>query len=738
MTSKISFCKQVRQELRRTMWAVTLSIVGFLFCLPIPIAMIIQRYFEQINLHEQGILQYGGTETAANILQNYGSQVQYYLEMLNPMVRFGIGIMAVLCGVALFRYLHDHRQVDLIHALPIKRERIFAVRFVTGIVAVLPVVILMRVLSAVVVAIMGFGAYIVPTSILQAIVTDCVFFVLIYAVCAVCTVLTGNTIIAVLLSAWWMFIVPAMTLLWNGLLLSFTSTMASFSQLSVQLCTRTSPILQYAILGYNNQSLIESYNYSSTTSVNLLLVIYAVVAVAHIVLAVLLFRARKSETAGQAIAFTKLKAPLKWSLCLLAGGCGYLLFNAIGKHVIWGIFGMLFLAIIVHCFAEIVLQNDFKAIFAHKRQLVAIGVLLVGVFFGLQVDVIGYDSYLPKIDNIQGVQARISYQNTYTDANAGNYYNYYGEQYYLTDPEVIAAVHRLGEIGIANADSNIQNDTYSADDNVGCTYIVLFYDTLFGQTSRQYTIEWTDEVKQLANTIRTSRQFIEKNSQVYRVSQAWTQDQSAMEVRTPYTPYSGTAVATVYDTDIIVEIFQSLQSEMLTLTMEQRENEVPVLRLDARGYEMLDGGVNSRWHSIQDVGVYPSFVNTLALIEKYTSIVPTKITAEDVSYITISRYVNELDDMIYAKKYGYEYAAPTEIEYDTASAGYEEYIVTDPADIDALLANGLPNSMWSATDVAFVHDEACIANNVTINSSEFSLIYPQGQFPTAVFDKYLN
>ena len=43
MTSRSSFFKEVLSELRRNLWAPMLSLIGFLFCVPLPCAVVIQQ-----------------------------------------------------------------------------------------------------------------------------------------------------------------------------------------------------------------------------------------------------------------------------------------------------------------------------------------------------------------------------------------------------------------------------------------------------------------------------------------------------------------------------------------------------------------------------------------------------------------------------------------------------------------------------------------------------------------------
>ena len=62
-----------------------------------------------------------------------------------------------VCGVAVFRYLHDRQQVDFYHALPINRTHLFIVNYVSGILMVLPIFVLVYAVTAGAAFSMGFG-----------------------------------------------------------------------------------------------------------------------------------------------------------------------------------------------------------------------------------------------------------------------------------------------------------------------------------------------------------------------------------------------------------------------------------------------------------------------------------------------------------------------------------------------------------------------------------------------------
>lgn len=120
MSKSLSF-KLVLDEARRNLWALALSVLGFLFAGPLPLVIYIQEGLS-------GAAEFGKTREEA--LQELLGRVPNCLG--NIFSRLGLMLMAVLCGIALFRFLHDRRQVDFYHALPIRRESLYAVKFAAG------------------------------------------------------------------------------------------------------------------------------------------------------------------------------------------------------------------------------------------------------------------------------------------------------------------------------------------------------------------------------------------------------------------------------------------------------------------------------------------------------------------------------------------------------------------------------------------------------------------------------
>ena len=122
MTSKnFSFKGMLGDSLRRNLWGFVLGGVGFFFSLLLPVLMTMQRALE--NRAEQ-LQQF--PELVDQNWQSALSTVSVLLGGGNPFVKTAFVVMAIVCGIAMFAYLHTRQKVDFYHSLPISRTQLFA------------------------------------------------------------------------------------------------------------------------------------------------------------------------------------------------------------------------------------------------------------------------------------------------------------------------------------------------------------------------------------------------------------------------------------------------------------------------------------------------------------------------------------------------------------------------------------------------------------------------------------
>ena len=143
----------VRDCMKRNLWAIVLSTVGFFMAQLLPVIMTAQH---SLSAHKQDLANLSAADAAAS-WQGYVESVGEMLGGQNVFVKLAVIILAVTCGVSMFAYLHNRRKVDFYHSLPISRSRLFAVNYATGALCALVPYLVLHALSIVGACAMGFG-----------------------------------------------------------------------------------------------------------------------------------------------------------------------------------------------------------------------------------------------------------------------------------------------------------------------------------------------------------------------------------------------------------------------------------------------------------------------------------------------------------------------------------------------------------------------------------------------------
>ena len=726
MTSRSSFFKEVRSELRRSLWAPVLSLIGFLFCLPLPCAILIQNYYAEIAGYDlKNTVEADYLET---LFESVQSDMATWLGHGNVLVPIGIFIMATLCGVALFRYLHDRRQVDLFHALPVSRTHLFAVRYAAGVAAVLPVYVLLHLVTVAAVEVAGFGAFLSANVVAGTIARNILFFLCLYAVAILCTVLTGNTIITVALGLWVTFFIPAFVGLFTGLENMFYQTFYDPGMTQNQLLLYGSPLLTYFV--QCGQDIFGTVEDSAIWSPSTVLAVYTVLTVLLTALCVLLFRIRRSERAGAAMAFEGIKLPVKTVICVILGLAGFVFFHYV-INPFWGWFGLVVFLALGHMVVEVIYHFDFRKAFAHLPHLAVLLVLTVGLVLGMQLDITGFDRYRPDESEIASVQFR-----TWNSDYRGGVGNDTG----LTDPKVIGDIMALVDDAIYCV--NERADYYSGGSQY-TNYVdfVVEYELTNGRhVRRAYEFETGDPaIFDRVAGITYSEDFIRTYSELQKLQpETWKPGESSVHIRTAAVPDGGTASGIVFDDAQVAEVIRAMQAAEMTRTVEQCRQEAPVLRIDLRYTPVEERG--GPWqHNLDYLPVYESDAELLALIREYADVQPVALTADDVQQVEVTRYRTPHDGETVDYN---EPAAMDEKEYDKyVQLGTNEVdtvFLDDPAVIEMLLENGVSNAMESAAPDVFALDPLLIEHadvddsfsvRIRLGSEWENLYYPAGKAP---------
>lgn len=411
MTSGSWFFKLQREDLKRRLWAIALLFLAFFFAMPVGLAISMGNaantgymiYNDYTPFVDDGTLT--AEEFAAKLLALKTKVVVNYVEFGNGLQAFLLITAAVVLGIAGFSYLHSRKKVDFYHSIPVRREMLFAVHYLDGILLTAAAFFINLCLTGAVAVSNGVP---LPGLIGTAALSfglNLLYFGIMYAVAVIAVMMTGNLVVSLLAVCIFFFFLPGMVMLLVGYCDEFfiTAVDAAFTgeeSLLMAGMRCLSPFSAYMVALSWDLEKISKYG------ATIFCTVFAFVALS--LLALSLYRLRPSESAGKAMAFKRSMAPIRIVLVVGFGMAGGMFFWMLQSVLGWGIFGVLAAVILSHAVIEIIYNFDFKKLFSHKRQLFAClgaGVLL---FLSFRYDWYGYDSYMPDAGKVASVSLDMS------------------------------------------------------------------------------------------------------------------------------------------------------------------------------------------------------------------------------------------------------------------------------------------------------------------------------------------
>ena len=688
MTSNRSFFNLQRELIRRNIILPVLSGVGFFFALPLLTLMMIQS---KLNYY---LLRYTEIETEKFINEFVRDNL---LSTRYDGVKVGIIIMATLAGIMLFRYLHNRKQVDFFHSLPISRGNLFIQLYLTGFLSVIPLYIIMYLLAIICAFAMGAGSLLTAGLIFKTIIINILFFLLFYSLAVLATILTGNTFVAIVIYALLNSVIFLTTTIISELFSYWFDTYVYISILD-NIGLYSFPLYLY-FYGSNMFNTIGDVKYLSTqTFIGIVIAIIVLIILSYV-----LFKIRKSERAGSSLAFYKTKAPLKCYLVLIAGYLLMFMFSSIAGAS-WRYVGIVFGIILSHMVLEALYNFDIHSLFKNWKTMIALLIVGVGFFTIMKADIIGYDSKLPNKENITGVSINTYYNGSkHFSSNISNFD-------FLTSTENIENVYNLAEYAVKNLDNvNYNQDDFYLDENT--TSLLVKYTLKNGnEMIRRYLVPISDEFDSYLEAIILTDDY--KQHEFNSVFSLDLDSTESIEVYINRSIYNDNITGVVTDTKESFEIIEAIKEESLTLTKEQAENTVPLLNIDfeveyKRDYNYIAHDT-SYGDYIDSVPVYPTYTKTLALISKYYDFTPQSITVDDISRIDITKYPDDTELL----------------QSETSDSNYYTVAITDKETIAKLIENSIPHDIAICASPLLKLDETPLTDiSVVFNSQNSTPIY---------------
>lgn len=637
MTSKSLFFKLMKEDFKTRVWTLAISILIFFFSLIVATAMMIS-----FNLYNSSTYNYSD-----DLAMNFMS----YIGINNPFFGIIFIVLSLVMAMSGFSYLYSKKKVDLYHSLPVKREVLYFIKLINGIlIVVIPFIICGIVASLL--AIANTGKISVLIAAIWAIAEWTLLFILSYFLTVFSIMLTGNMLIGILACGFFSFYFPLISLVLKG----YQSTFFDTYYTSGFIIENVLPNMSSFMLMFNIFEL--------KWLTRIIIVILA--SIVFLFINLFLYKKRASEAAGKSVSFNVIKLPIKSMMVIFMSILMYLLgYEVMNDSIGWGLFGLIVSGVITHCVMEIIYNQDFKKIFAKKIELLVLIIISIFIAAAFQFDIFGYDSYIPSASQIKST-AVIS---NLLESNSEQYYNkveisdgYYNDSFvdvdYASDSKIEADL--IKKMDIQNKDAvlelarqGIEAAKYDLELYGNFDKVLISYKLKNGRTvGRVYYVDLDQSTSGLSSVYadesykKSSYPILSENPEnIVSVDFNGIMDNDTHIV--------------FHDDELKKKFVETYKKELMNLDYETKLKSYPFASIRFNN-DFMEGAlrkyagfnytsdsttaVNSKWenvyaNSLESVGfypIYPEFKETLALLKEMDVEVIYKFPAEYVESIDVS------------------------------------------------------------------------------------------------------
>ena len=334
-------------------------------------------------------------------------------------------LTGILFAMAAFSYLTNSRATYGLHALPERRETLYVTHYLAGLCSQLAPQLVTILLTLAVLAAHGafsarlFGlmllAFMLPTLFFYSFAVFCMMFTgqilaapVFYGALNVVVVgveLLIRTFAGNFLYGWAENIEPVLTLL---------SPIVKLVENGVRATQNTYEVLE------NGVTLVEGTHELQLLGLDWLL-IYAAAGLVFAALGLLVYRARHSEATGSVVAIGWARPVFQYGVTFCAAlALGQLLyflffgqFRSSGSYSLPGTLGCMALSGLLGYFvAEMLLKKSFRVWKSGWRGALVVVAVLVAMGCGMSLDLTGYESYVPDVDDVQAATVQMNVYNS--------------------------------------------------------------------------------------------------------------------------------------------------------------------------------------------------------------------------------------------------------------------------------------------------------------------------------------
>ena len=557
--------------------------------------------------------------------------------------------LGVLCAIQGFSYLHARRKVDFYHSLLIRREKLLLAQVTIGIADYLvPAVVFMLLLMCVGVL---RGAFTMKAFAAgwASVLAGLVFFLLSYALTALAMLLTGRILVGICGTAVLFCYIPALAMLLEGYASkyfdTFCMTMIVGRAELWAVAKYGSPISWAYIVSKN---LMKSSSWMSLAAA-------AIVAVLILLLDVEVYRRRSAEAAGNSMAFDRPAAVIRVLLVTVLTLASAVFFGSMdGQHDLWTIFGYVFGLLLSYAVVQMIYYLDIRKIFAGKGSILlsaAAAALVIAVF---RFDLIGYDSYLPKQEDITNISmdaggfvmggSSISTQDRLNHMKLG------------CDDQLYGIAQQMAQKAVSGKDYKRQT-----------FHVYVCYECKNGKkVYRQYSAP-LEEMRESAGMLYDYPELVKSYASLAQVEDDRIGSMSLMDSGSMVTLFSEKDERRYELVDALKEDLKKMNSTLIReeIPVGMISYDVDLSELGYRSYRyvgLLWEDENRQYYDWNEsIYIYPSFTKTLAVLEKMGYKPQSTIDSSQIEQITVWEFNDtgvEKGKTVYTEKADIEKLAP--------------------------------------------------------------------------------
>lgn len=394
---------QMKENAKRRLWLFALLTFVMLLCYPLMAALRLNRY--------------AGSDDMSSLIMRQGIG-HNTLGLVGGMTVFLMTVCGVVCALEGFSWIYSRKKADMYLCQPITAGRRFLMTYLNGVLLCFIPYTVSAILAFLVIAGAGAATPAHLVNLLFTIPAALVYFLAVYNLTLIAMMISGRIGMAGFFILMGFLYDPLMRFLLESYCSSYFSTYAGIveSRQFISPILRMVNMLDQSFLPWGTEA-VTAGGLAEKVIRPLLPGLFALLAEAVLfgAAAYICYKKRPMEAAARAVAFETVKGPVKVLLMVFTGLLGSACFRDISGNdgFFVAVCGLLLGMLFSQALLEIVYEGDLKAFAGHRKAFAVGAAATIAVYLFFALDVSGYDTWVPKQDEVENAAIEIYFCNKY-------------------------------------------------------------------------------------------------------------------------------------------------------------------------------------------------------------------------------------------------------------------------------------------------------------------------------------